>query len=434
MNGHADGVAMERWSALDWKEQGNRHFSAAQHCDAIACYTRGLDCELRDWALTRQASPSANARDGSAPLAEPTQLALILHSNRSAAYLKLGACACAELDAVLCTQIDPTWPKGWWRKAQVFLERRQYGEATAVYEMGLRRCPSDPVLVEGLQTAQALAESVRMEGERQRQREELTESLKRSEHPQGNEVNEKSNVALLAAHQTHPTEVQRQTSEPLPGRRQSDDGMVGEQVSVHHPPRPTVAPQSRAEVAVPVEPAAAFQEFTIAWPGLSTSAESRRIVEIEESNLYATLHLKRSASVDEVSRNFEVLEKLFLSSTGVEHTQAARLAATAHDVLAHGLKRWLYNLFYDAGQDRASKAEADDQSYEVWMRHQNRVTVPELFMVILRSSGPVLVCLILFYTLFLPLTVIALSVCLVHTKRLRASQPRVQHFDSDAVV
>lgn len=81
-------------------------------------------------------------------------------SNRSAAWLRTAiltdepsSFAAAVEDADVCIQIDPAWPKAWYRKAAAFLEDGRPGRAKDVFEMGLRRCPADGELRAGLMQA-----------------------------------------------------------------------------------------------------------------------------------------------------------------------------------------------------------------------------------------------------------------------------------------
>lgn len=52
-------------------------------------------------------------------------LLLCVHSNRSAALLKLNKHAKALADAEECVKLDPTWDKGWMRKGMVLESQGQ---------------------------------------------------------------------------------------------------------------------------------------------------------------------------------------------------------------------------------------------------------------------------------------------------------------------
>ena len=75
----------------------------------------------------------------------------VYHSNRSAAHAALGHHNDALKDATICTELDPTWAKGWYRKglAQVGLER--YRDAEESYRTGVDYAPRDDDLQRALQ-------------------------------------------------------------------------------------------------------------------------------------------------------------------------------------------------------------------------------------------------------------------------------------------
>jgi len=76
-------------------------------------------------------------------------------SNRSAAYLKKGqetessiAMECALEDAIRCIEMDDTWNKGWYRKAQTLAEMDgRRADAVATLQRGLEKCPGDAELL-----------------------------------------------------------------------------------------------------------------------------------------------------------------------------------------------------------------------------------------------------------------------------------------------
>ena len=66
-----------------------------------------------------------------------TPLSQALYSNRSAALLSLGHLPPALNDAKRCVELDPTWAKGYRRKASVLDAMKRFREALVVYEKAL---------------------------------------------------------------------------------------------------------------------------------------------------------------------------------------------------------------------------------------------------------------------------------------------------------
>ncbi|MDP2438694.1 MAG: tetratricopeptide repeat protein [archaeon] len=87
-----------------------------------------------------------------------------IFSNRSFAYLKLGAFAEALSDAEHTIKLDPTFIKGYIRKAQVHHRAKDYHKAVATYEDALRVDPESVAVKEGLQETLRAIQERRMSG------------------------------------------------------------------------------------------------------------------------------------------------------------------------------------------------------------------------------------------------------------------------------
>jgi tetratricopeptide (TPR) repeat protein len=72
----------------------------------------------------------------------------VLHSNRSAAYLKLNRITEALKDGNQCISLDPNYAKGYTRKGDALLASKQFTEAFNAYNAGLRVAPTDATLKE----------------------------------------------------------------------------------------------------------------------------------------------------------------------------------------------------------------------------------------------------------------------------------------------
>jgi len=77
-----------------------------------------------------------------------------LYSNRSACYMKLVAFNEAKADAEKCIAIDPTFAKGYTRKAGVQYFMKEYNKAIETYQEGLDKCgdPNNEELKKGIQS------------------------------------------------------------------------------------------------------------------------------------------------------------------------------------------------------------------------------------------------------------------------------------------
>lgn len=109
-------------SAASFKDIGNKHLQAGEFDQAIDNYTKAIEL------------------DGSNH---------VFYSNRSAAYLSKGDANSALNDGLKCTEVNPTWPKGYSRHGAALHALKRYDEALGVYENGLKIAPTDAGLVSG---------------------------------------------------------------------------------------------------------------------------------------------------------------------------------------------------------------------------------------------------------------------------------------------
>jgi len=113
------------------KDEGNAAFAARQYGEAVAAYSAAIELD------------SQNA---------------VLYSNRSAAFLARSAPGDALLalsDANSCLRLDPTFVKGFSRKAGALLALGQHDEAAVAARQGLRLDAGNAPLRESLAAAQA---------------------------------------------------------------------------------------------------------------------------------------------------------------------------------------------------------------------------------------------------------------------------------------
>jgi Ca2+-binding EF-hand superfamily protein len=109
-----------------WKQKGNTAFSAGDYDIAIEAYSKAI-----------QLSPENDT----------------YYSNRSAAYLRSGDFDNALADASNCIALNHVNHNGYGRKAAAYHAMRKYDRAIAVYKEGLKVCPCEEHLVQGLHAA-----------------------------------------------------------------------------------------------------------------------------------------------------------------------------------------------------------------------------------------------------------------------------------------
>ncbi|RCV20521.1 hypothetical protein SETIT_4G062500v2 [Setaria italica] len=78
-----------------------------------------------------------------------------IFSNRAQCYINLGALPQGLEDAEKCIELDPTFLKGYVRKAKVQFLLEDYENAMATYQEGLRCDPNNPEVLDGLRRSEA---------------------------------------------------------------------------------------------------------------------------------------------------------------------------------------------------------------------------------------------------------------------------------------
>lgn len=109
-----------------WKQKGNVAYSSGEYEAAIDAYSNAIE-----------QSPNNDT----------------YYSNRSAAYLKAGDFDSALADASKCILLNIDNHKGYGRKGAAYHAMRRYDRAIAVYKEGLKVCPDELHLLNGLQAA-----------------------------------------------------------------------------------------------------------------------------------------------------------------------------------------------------------------------------------------------------------------------------------------
>lgn len=98
--------------AAEEKELGGAAWAAGDYIKAIEHFTNGInECGDNDIELLK-----------------------VLHSNRSACYLKLKRATEALNDGITCAELDPNWNKGLTRKADALMALMKYSEALTIFE------------------------------------------------------------------------------------------------------------------------------------------------------------------------------------------------------------------------------------------------------------------------------------------------------------
>jgi Ca2+-binding EF-hand superfamily protein len=108
------------------RNKGNAAFKAGEWEKAINYYSKSLKVDPTNFIVT---------------------------SNRSSAYLKMGQKEDALKDAERCIQLSKTYAKGHARKAMALHAMKKYSEEVNAYKAGLKYCPDDKNLKEGMDKA-----------------------------------------------------------------------------------------------------------------------------------------------------------------------------------------------------------------------------------------------------------------------------------------
>ena len=104
------------------KGKGNTAFADKDYERAVECFTEAIALEPKNHVFL---------------------------SNRSAAYLKMGAYNEAAADAQACIDMKPNWAKGYSRLASAHFFAQKYEESMMAYDEGLRVDPGAKILTEG---------------------------------------------------------------------------------------------------------------------------------------------------------------------------------------------------------------------------------------------------------------------------------------------
>lgn len=126
-------------TADELKEEGNKCVKGGNYTEAILHYTHAI-----------KLSPSD----------------AILYSNRSLAFCKMQQYYYANEDADKAIALNPTWAKGYFRKAEVSMGVGQYDTALLSYGKALQLQPQDMGIIQAARKAAALSNADRRDEKR----------------------------------------------------------------------------------------------------------------------------------------------------------------------------------------------------------------------------------------------------------------------------
>jgi len=115
--------------AEDFKNQGNKAYSAGSFAEAIKLYGKAIENDRTNH---------------------------VYWSNRSAAYAGQGNWAKALEDGAKCVELNKSWAKGYFRKGQAEMELKQYDLAVKTFKEGLAVEPSNQDLKDKLREVERL--------------------------------------------------------------------------------------------------------------------------------------------------------------------------------------------------------------------------------------------------------------------------------------
>eukprot|EP01135_Chromosphaera_perkinsii_P012040 Nk52_evm3s2578 gene=Nk52_evmTU3s2578 len=114
---------VDEQKSVEAKEEGNKLFQAGKFPEAVKMYTEAI---------------KRNPQDGK------------LYSNRAACYTKLTDYHSGLKDCDTCINLIPEFAKGYIRKATILYFMKDYVKAIKVYEDGLKRCPENQEMKDGI--------------------------------------------------------------------------------------------------------------------------------------------------------------------------------------------------------------------------------------------------------------------------------------------
>jgi len=107
---------MSKQKANEYKNQGNKYFSAGKFQEAINWYTKAIKEDPLDSAF---------------------------YSNRCAAFMGLNKIEEALKDAESCIKTKPDWVKGYYRKGVALITLQRHEEAAAAFKLALQLEPNN---------------------------------------------------------------------------------------------------------------------------------------------------------------------------------------------------------------------------------------------------------------------------------------------------
>ncbi|XP_058463934.1 uncharacterized protein LOC131438132 [Malaya genurostris] len=129
-NSEKEGKSNLNLSADELKEEGNQCVKAANFTEAILHYTHAIKLNPND---------------------------PILFSNRSLAFLKMQQYYYANEDADKAIALNPTWAKGYYRRAEVHVAVGEYETALLSYAKALQLQPQDMGIIQAVRKAADLS-------------------------------------------------------------------------------------------------------------------------------------------------------------------------------------------------------------------------------------------------------------------------------------
>lgn len=120
-------VETMKTKAEQCKEEGNKCIKEGKYTEAVIHYTEAIKHDPNSAAL---------------------------YSNRSLAFLKIDQLFFALEDASKCIKLEPSWPKGFFRKGEVELKGGNFSKALMSYRQALILDPTDEGITAAISKAQ----------------------------------------------------------------------------------------------------------------------------------------------------------------------------------------------------------------------------------------------------------------------------------------